>query len=110
MVSPGDDGLRGFLTGLARLAAAGVDVRAGWLHSGRPGLDLTFAEPPKRPQWTVDGHRVRTAGGDVIPGGLAPVRRVNPFAASRTVTLPALLSASRPERTRPSTVATLYCW
>jgi acyl transferase domain-containing protein/NAD(P)H-dependent flavin oxidoreductase YrpB (nitropropane dioxygenase family)/NAD(P)-dependent dehydrogenase (short-subunit alcohol dehydrogenase family) len=75
-VSLGEDGLRGFLTGLARLAAAGVDVRAGWLHSARPGLDLTFAEPPDQPQWTVDGHRVRTKDGDIIPGGLVPPRRV----------------------------------
>ncbi|WP_284742443.1 type I polyketide synthase [Amycolatopsis sp. RTGN1] len=88
VVSPGENGLRGFLTGLARLATAGVDVRAGWLHSGRPGRDLTFAEPPERPRWTIDGHRVRTADGDVIPGGLAPARRVNPFSTSRTDTLP----------------------
>jgi len=88
VVSPGENGLRGFLTGLARLAAVGVDVRAGWLHSGRPGRDLTFAEPPKRPRWTIDGHRVRTADGDVIPGGLAPARRVNPFSTPRTDTLP----------------------
>lgn len=86
-VSLGDDGLHGFLTGLARLAAAGLDVRTGWLHSGRPGLDLTFAEPPKRPRWTVDGHRVRTADGAVIAGGLAPVRRINPFSATRTDTM-----------------------
>jgi acyl transferase domain-containing protein/NAD(P)H-dependent flavin oxidoreductase YrpB (nitropropane dioxygenase family) len=88
VVSLGEHGLRGFHTGLARLAAAGVDVRAGWLHSGRPGRDLTFAEPPERPRWTIDGHRVRTADGDVIPGGLAPARRVNPFSTPRTDTLP----------------------
>ncbi|MGW5715237.1 SDR family NAD(P)-dependent oxidoreductase [Amycolatopsis sp. NPDC003865] len=88
MVSLGDDGLQGFLTGLARLAAAGVDVRAGWLHHGRPGLDLTFAEPPKRPRWTVDGHRVRTVDGAVLPGGLTPVRRIHPFSAPRTDTMP----------------------
>ncbi len=88
VVSLGDGGLRGFLTGLARLAAAGVDVRAGWLHTGRPGLDLTFAEPPARPRWTVDGHLVRTHTGEVVPGGLAPARPVNPFANPRTDRLP----------------------
>jgi acyl transferase domain-containing protein/NAD(P)H-dependent flavin oxidoreductase YrpB (nitropropane dioxygenase family)/NAD(P)-dependent dehydrogenase (short-subunit alcohol dehydrogenase family) len=88
VVSLGEHGLRGFLTGLARLAAAGVDVRAGWLHSGRPGLDLTFAEPPVQPLWTVDGHLVRTKNGEVIPGGLAPARRVNPFKDSRMNTVP----------------------
>jgi acyl transferase domain-containing protein len=87
VVSLGDGGLRGFLTGLARLAAAGVDVRAGWLHTGRPGLDLTFAEPPARPRWTVDGHLVRTKDGEPIPGGLAPARPVNSFANSRTDTV-----------------------
>ncbi|WP_370645391.1 SDR family NAD(P)-dependent oxidoreductase [Pseudonocardia sp. DSM 110487] len=87
VVSLGEGGLRGFLTGLARLAAAGVDVRAGWLHTGRPGLDLTFAEPPARPRWTVDGHLVRAQDGDTIPGGLAPARRVHPFANPRTENL-----------------------
>ncbi|HWC82849.1 MAG TPA: SDR family oxidoreductase [Pseudonocardiaceae bacterium] len=76
VISPGQDGLRGFLTGLARLAATGIEVRTGWLHAGRPGLDLTFAEPPSQPNWTVDGQLVRTKNGDPISGGLTPARPV----------------------------------
>ncbi|RKN08433.1 SDR family NAD(P)-dependent oxidoreductase [Streptomyces radicis] len=65
-------GLRGFLDALARLAVAGVPVRTAWLHHGRPA-----APSPARPAgWTVDGHLVRTAAGDPLPGGLHPARRV----------------------------------
>ncbi|MDV9178837.1 acyl carrier protein, partial [Streptomyces sp. W16] len=31
---------------------------------------------PKRPGWTVDGQLVRTAAGELLPGALAPARRV----------------------------------
>ncbi|RBM18595.1 polyketide synthase [Streptomyces sp. PT12] len=65
-------GLRGFLETLARLAVAGVPVRTAWLHHGRPAVPS-----PTRPAgWTVDGHLVRTAAGDPLPGGLRPARRV----------------------------------
>ena len=76
VISLGQHGLPGFLTGLAQLAAAGADLRTGWLHAGRPGQDLTFAEPPAQPNWTIDGQLVRTRDGRPIPGGLTPARRV----------------------------------
>ncbi len=69
---PGRDGdLRGFLTALAKLALAGVDVRAEWLVRGRGS-----AEEAKRPGWTVDGQLVRTAAGQIPSGALMPARRV----------------------------------
>ncbi|ARQ70544.1 type I polyketide synthase [Streptomyces marincola] len=73
-----DAGLRGFLTALAELAVAGVEVRTGWLSRGREG-----APPPERaPGWTVDGHLVRTADGEPVAGGLRPARRLPPAPAN----------------------------
>ncbi|HEY4457036.1 MAG TPA: SDR family NAD(P)-dependent oxidoreductase [Pseudonocardiaceae bacterium] len=69
---PGRDGdLRGLLTALAKLALAGVDVRAEWLVRGRGS-----AVQVKRPGWTVNGQLVRTAAGDIPAGALTPARRV----------------------------------
>ncbi|WP_435613079.1 SDR family oxidoreductase [Streptomyces sp. bgisy159] len=72
---PGD-GLRGFLDALARLAVTGQPVRAEWLLRGRDAVDALTAPAPRRPGWTVDGQLVRTAAGDLLPGALAPARRV----------------------------------
>ncbi|MGW2620016.1 SDR family oxidoreductase [Streptomyces sp. NPDC001500] len=69
-------GLRGWLEALAELAVAGLPVRAGWLLRGRDAMDALRAPAPKRPGWTVDGHLVRTADGALLPGALAPARRV----------------------------------
>ncbi|WP_105970668.1 type I polyketide synthase [Streptomyces geranii] len=71
-----DSGLRGWLDALAQLAVAGLPVRTGWLFHGRDAVDATRTKAPKRPGWTVDGHLVRTAAGDLLPGALAPARRV----------------------------------
>jgi acyl transferase domain-containing protein/NAD(P)H-dependent flavin oxidoreductase YrpB (nitropropane dioxygenase family) len=71
-----DSGLRGWLDALARLAVAGVPVRTGWLLRGRDAVDAVRTPAPKRPGWTVDGHLVRTAAGELLPGALAPARRV----------------------------------
>ncbi|MFD7657786.1 beta-ketoacyl synthase N-terminal-like domain-containing protein, partial [Actinosynnema sp. NPDC059797] len=71
---PLGDGLVGFLTALARLAVAGVDVRTGPLVRGRDAVDPSAA--PAAPGWTVDGHLVRRADGTVQPGALQPARRV----------------------------------
>jgi acyl transferase domain-containing protein/NAD(P)H-dependent flavin oxidoreductase YrpB (nitropropane dioxygenase family) len=69
---PGRDGdLRGFLTALAKLALAGVDVRAEWLVRGRGR-----AEEVKCPGWTVNGQLVRTATGQIPSGALRPARRI----------------------------------
>ncbi|MER6787478.1 SDR family oxidoreductase [Streptomyces sp. NPDC000658] len=69
-------GLRGWLEALAELAVAGLPVRAGWLLRGRDAVDALRAPAPKRPGWTVDGQLVRTAEGALLPGALAPARRV----------------------------------
>ncbi|MCW2875113.1 type I polyketide synthase [Actinacidiphila oryziradicis] len=69
-------GLRGFLDALAQLAVAGLPVRTGWLFQGRDAVDAGRTGAPKRPGWTVDGQLVRTAAGELLPGALAPARRV----------------------------------
>ncbi|MFE9568883.1 SDR family NAD(P)-dependent oxidoreductase [Streptomyces sp. NPDC006692] len=66
-------GLRGLLESLARLAVAGVPVRAGRLLQGR-GAVTAMPEPPG---WTVDGQLVRTRSGELLPGALKPARRVS---------------------------------
>lgn len=71
-----DSGLQGWLDALARLAVAGRPVRTGWLLRGRDAVDACRTTAPGRPGWTVDGHLVRTAAGDLLPGALAPARRV----------------------------------
>ncbi|MFI5686990.1 SDR family oxidoreductase [Streptomyces sp. NPDC051636] len=69
-------GLRGWLDALAQLAVAGRPVRSAWLLRGRDAVDAVRTPLPKRPGWTVDGQLVRTAAGDLLPGALAPARRV----------------------------------
>ncbi|MER6026995.1 SDR family oxidoreductase [Streptomyces sp. NPDC001851] len=71
-----DSGLRGWLDALARLAVAGQPVRTAWLLRGRDAVDALRTPVPRRPGWTVDGHLVRTADGALLPGALAPARRV----------------------------------
>ncbi|MEU1404434.1 SDR family NAD(P)-dependent oxidoreductase [Streptomyces sp. NPDC005728] len=71
-----DSGLTGWLDALAHLAVAGLPVRTAWLLRGRDAVDALRAPAPKRPGWTVDGHLVRTADGALLPGALAPARRV----------------------------------
>ncbi|MEV5774880.1 SDR family NAD(P)-dependent oxidoreductase [Streptomyces antimycoticus] len=80
----GSVGPRGFLDTLARLAVAGVPVRTAWLFHGRDAVAAGSAPPPKRPGWTVDGHLVRTADGELLPGALAPARRVMEATVSQT--------------------------
>ncbi|WP_217551864.1 type I polyketide synthase [Streptomyces sp. GbtcB6] len=69
-------GLPGWLDALAQLAVAGAPVRTAWLLRGRDAVDAVRTPAPKRPGWTVDGQLVRTAAGDLLPGALAPARRV----------------------------------
>ncbi|ANP53720.1 acyl transferase domain-containing protein/NAD(P)H-dependent flavin oxidoreductase YrpB (nitropropane dioxygenase family) [Streptomyces griseochromogenes] len=71
-----DSGLAGWLDALARLAVAGLAVRTAWLFRGRDAVDAIRTPVPRRPGWTVDGHLVRTADGALLPGALAPARRV----------------------------------
>ncbi|MEU0057097.1 SDR family oxidoreductase [Streptomyces sp. NPDC006334] len=69
-------GLHDWLDALARLAAAGLPVRTGRLLRGRDAVDAVRTPVPKRPGWTVDGQLARTASGALLPGALAPARRV----------------------------------
>ncbi|MER6358646.1 SDR family NAD(P)-dependent oxidoreductase [Streptomyces sp. NPDC001634] len=71
-----DSGLRGWLDALAQLAVAGLPVRTAWLYRERDAVDALRTPAPERPGWTVDGHLVRTAAGELLPGALAPARRV----------------------------------
>ncbi|WP_309144385.1 SDR family oxidoreductase [Streptomyces sp. BR123] len=71
-----DSGLAGFLDALARLAAAGLPVVNDWMFRGRDAVGIDRAAAPRAPGWTVDGHLVRTASGEPLPGALAPARRV----------------------------------
>ncbi|MCT9081773.1 type I polyketide synthase [Streptomyces fulvoviolaceus] len=71
-----ESGLRGWLDALAQLAVAGQPLRTGWLFQGRDAVDATRTPAPRRPGWTVDGQLVRTAAGELLPGALAPARRV----------------------------------
>ncbi|MEU3063756.1 SDR family oxidoreductase [Streptomyces subrutilus] len=71
-----DSGLPGLLDALARLAAAGLPVVTDWMFRGRDAVDTDRTPAPRRPGWTVDGHLVRTASGEPLPGALAPARRV----------------------------------
>ncbi|MFE1314611.1 SDR family NAD(P)-dependent oxidoreductase [Streptomyces sp. NPDC058755] len=71
-----DSGLPGWLDALAQLALAGLPVRTAWLFRGRDAVDALRTPAPRRPGWTVDGHLVRTADGALLPGALAPARRV----------------------------------
>ncbi|MFF4317719.1 SDR family oxidoreductase [Streptomyces sp. NPDC001568] len=69
-------GLPDLLDALARLAAAGLPVVTDWMFRGRDAVDIDRTTAPRRPGWTVDGHLVRTAAGDTLPGALAPARRI----------------------------------
>lgn len=69
-------GLRDWLDALARLAVAGLPVRTGRLLRGRDAVDALRTPAPRVPGWTVDGQLVRTAAGALLPGALAPARRV----------------------------------
>ncbi|KFZ78832.1 polyketide synthase [Amycolatopsis sp. MJM2582] len=69
-------GIPGFLAALARLAVAGADVRTGRLFTGRAGTDALSVRPPKKAGWTVDGHLVRTADGEIPATALHPAQRI----------------------------------
>ncbi|MDF3294221.1 type I polyketide synthase [Streptomyces silvisoli] len=80
----GTNGLRAFLDTLAQLAVVGLPVRTGWMFRGRDAMAADRNAPPKRPGWTVDGHLVRTADGELLPGALAPARRTREVVISGT--------------------------
>jgi len=71
----GEPGLPRLLRSLAELAVAGVPVDPEPLFAGRAAV-VPAAATPRRAGWTVDGHLVRTAAGDCLPGGLRPAEVV----------------------------------
>ena len=74
--APGEPGLRRLLLALAELATAGVPVDPAALFTGRDAKTVSLADVPRRPGWIVNGHLVRTADGEYLPGGLRPARQV----------------------------------
>ncbi|REE95372.1 type I polyketide synthase [Thermomonospora umbrina] len=68
-------GLQGLLLALAELAAAGAEVDALPLFTGRDAVPLS-ADAPDRPGWIVNGHLVRTADGRYPDNGLRPAARI----------------------------------
>ena len=66
---PGEHGLRRFLAALAEMITAGVEVDPEPLFSKRAA---PVSGTPRRAQWTIDGHLVRTADGQPVAGGLRP--------------------------------------
>jgi acyl transferase domain-containing protein/NAD(P)H-dependent flavin oxidoreductase YrpB (nitropropane dioxygenase family)/NADP-dependent 3-hydroxy acid dehydrogenase YdfG len=85
----GEPGLPRLLRSLAELAVAGVPVEPEPLFAGR--ATVVPAVAPRRAGWTVDGHLVRTAAGDYLPGGLRPAE--------------VLVTARTPEPTIPGPAA-----
>jgi NADP-dependent 3-hydroxy acid dehydrogenase YdfG len=69
-------GVAGFLDALAELAVSGVQVDPGRLMRGREAVDAGRVQPARRAGWSVDGHLVRTAAGELLPGALVPARIV----------------------------------
>ncbi|MBC6445565.1 type I polyketide synthase [Actinokineospora xionganensis] len=85
VIAVDNGGITGLLDAVARLAVAGVDVRTGWLFSGRDAKDVSTLTPPARAGWTIDGSFVRTVAGGYV--GLAPARKVT--LAGPAVAMPA---------------------
>jgi acyl transferase domain-containing protein/NAD(P)H-dependent flavin oxidoreductase YrpB (nitropropane dioxygenase family)/NAD(P)-dependent dehydrogenase (short-subunit alcohol dehydrogenase family) len=68
----GEPGLPRLLRVLSELAVAGVAVDPEPLFAGRDAAVVSVDAVPARPGWTVDGHLVRGADGEPLPGGLRP--------------------------------------
>jgi acyl transferase domain-containing protein/NAD(P)H-dependent flavin oxidoreductase YrpB (nitropropane dioxygenase family) len=90
---PGDDGVRALLHALARLLVAGVPVDVAELFEGRGTDPARWADPPAAARWTVNGHLVREAGGDTVPGGLRPATTV-PAVTAVPASTPALVPSN----------------
>ena len=73
--TPGENGVRRFLLALGELAVAGARVDTTRLFEGR-AHPVDPSAVAKRPGWTVNGHLVRTASGDIVPGGLLPAQEI----------------------------------
>jgi len=62
--------IRGLLGALGELVVRGIPIDPGPLFAGRAEPIDVAAGPTHPPEWTVNGHLVRTADGTVVPGGL----------------------------------------
>ena len=78
---PGDDGVRAMLHAVARLAVAGCAVDLAELFEGRGVDPARWTQPPPAARWTVNGHLVRLAGGDTVPGALRAATTTPPIPA-----------------------------
>jgi malonyl CoA-acyl carrier protein transacylase/NAD(P)-dependent dehydrogenase (short-subunit alcohol dehydrogenase family)/acyl carrier protein len=86
--APREQGVERFLLALAELAVAGVDVQTDALFVGR-AVELDLRElPVGAPAWTINGHLVRTASGDVVEGSLQPSDEFPTIAAGGVVASP----------------------
>ncbi len=70
--APGEHGLRRLLLTLAELAVAGVAVDPAPLFAERDAALVSASATPRRPGWILNGHLLRTADGQYLPGGLRP--------------------------------------
>jgi acyl transferase domain-containing protein len=86
---PAGQGLRTFLITLAQLACAGVSMELGWLFRGRTEPDRPAST---RPLWSVNGHLVRDAAGDYLPGATVPARMIKEFSVSAPKTRDEMLT------------------
>jgi acyl transferase domain-containing protein len=64
--------ITGFLDTLAQQAVAGTQVDLDTLHAGRDSRPDRWDHPRRRAGWVVNGHLVRTADGNCLPGGARP--------------------------------------
>ncbi|MDQ4020925.1 MAG: SDR family oxidoreductase [Actinomycetota bacterium] len=71
-----EPGLRRLLLALAELAVAGVPVDPAALFHGRDARPVSASRVPRRPAWVVNGHVVKTAEGQYLPGGLRPAQQL----------------------------------
>ncbi|HSL07656.1 MAG TPA: beta-ketoacyl synthase N-terminal-like domain-containing protein, partial [Pseudonocardiaceae bacterium] len=74
--APGEPGLRRLLLALAELAVAGAPVDPAALFHGRNAQPVSASMVPRRPAWVVNGHLVKTADGQYLPGGLRPAKQI----------------------------------
>ncbi|WP_041685652.1 type I polyketide synthase [Renibacterium salmoninarum] len=68
--------IRELLVALARLATTGISVSSDWLYRGRKIQHINSSVIPTTPAWTVNGVTIKTRDGKILPGALAPARRL----------------------------------
>ncbi|MDN5667761.1 MAG: acyltransferase domain-containing protein, partial [Renibacterium salmoninarum] len=68
--------IRELLVAFASLATAGTKVSVDWLYRGRDAQTINSSIIPLTPGWTVNGATIKTRDGKVVPGALAPARRL----------------------------------